>query len=157
MVLLAQKSWTEWRWAAERDRLNTTGSRSKCGSVDHIQEPDHVLSLGKPLTCFQQTFFRKLILPALGRARGRQETGGQKGGLWSNQGGKGWCLKDGDGDRKKWTHQEEIQEKASRGKASCSERRPQGSSLMTHLVGRSGGMGQVSMKIRKQSLINIPD
>ena len=103
-------------------RLNTTGSRSKCGSVDHIQEPDHVLSLGKPLTCFQQTFFRKLILPALGRARGRQETGGQKGGLWSNQGGKGWCLKDGDGDRKKRTHQEEIQEKASRGKASCSER-----------------------------------
>ena len=68
--MLAQKSWTEWRWAAERDRLNTTGSWSKCGSVDHIQEPDHVLSLGKPLTCFQQTFFRKLILPALGRAGG---------------------------------------------------------------------------------------
>ena len=92
------------RWAAERDEAKHHGSRSKCGSVDHIQEPDHVLSLGKPLTCFQQTFFRKLILPALGRARGRQETGSQKGGLWSNQGGKGWCLKDGDRDRKKWTH-----------------------------------------------------
>lgn len=79
MVLLAQKSWTEWRWAAERDRLNTTGSRSKCGSVDHIQEPDHVLSLGKPLTCFQQTFFRKLILPALGRAGGCRRLEARKG------------------------------------------------------------------------------
>lgn len=73
-----------------RDEAEHPGSRSTCGSVDHIQEPDRVLSLGKPLMCFQQTFFRKLILPALGRARGRQETGGQKGGLWSNQGGKGW-------------------------------------------------------------------
>lgn len=79
MVLLAQKSWTEWRWAAERDRLNTTGSWSKCGSVDHIQEPNHVLSLGKPLTCFQQTFFRKLILPALGRAGGCRRLEARKG------------------------------------------------------------------------------
>lgn len=78
------------RWAAERGEVEHHGSWSKCGSADHIQEPDHVPSLGKPLTSFQQTFFRKLTLPALGRDRGRQETGGQKGGLWSDQGGKGW-------------------------------------------------------------------
>lgn len=40
---------------------------------------------------------------------------------------------------------------------SCSERRPRGRDIMTHLVGRPGSMGQGSMKIRKQSLINTPD